>query len=56
LSKIPKDIGCENTVCVEAEKCQRQVIYANGTAREVKKFGGNPDKGCGKFLPLEKKS
>ena len=31
--------------------CQRTVIWENGTAREVKSFGGTPEKGCGKFLP-----
>jgi len=53
LSNVPKDIGCENTICIEAENCQRQVIYTNGTAKKVKKFGGNAQKGCGKYLPKE---
>ena len=47
---MPKDIGCENSVCIQVDDCHRQVIYNDGTAREVKKFGGNKDKGCGKFL------
>ncbi len=48
---VPEDVGCSNESCVEAPNCQRTVIYENGTAREVKSFGGTPDKGCGKFLP-----
>ena len=52
---IPKDVGCNNEVCVDAPKCQRTVIWENKTAREVKRFGGTPDKGCGKFLPKEEK-
>ncbi len=50
---VAKDVGCNNETCVDAKKCQRTVIYENGTAREVKHFGGTPDKGCGKFLPKE---
>lgn len=48
---VAKDIGCSNMECVEATKCERTVIYENGTAREVKSFGGTEDKGCGKFIP-----
>jgi len=55
LSKVPKDIGCNNSACVDAEKCYRALIGENGMAREVKKFGGTPEKGCGKFLPLKHK-
>jgi hypothetical protein len=47
---IAEDIGCENTVCIRKDECQRQVIFINGTAREIKRFGGTPEKGCGKFL------
>jgi len=52
---VPEDVGCRNEVCVDAPKCQRRVIYENGTAREVKSFGGSPDKGCRKFIPREDK-
>ncbi|SFV56690.1 hypothetical protein MNB_SV-6-275 [hydrothermal vent metagenome] len=52
---VAKDIGCNNEVCRDHDKCQRAAIFHNKTAREVKKFGGTPDKGCGKFLPLEKR-
>ena len=48
---VPEDVGCSNESCVEAPNCQRTVIYENGTAREIKSFGGTPEKGCGKFLP-----
>jgi hypothetical protein len=48
---VPEDIGCSNMECVKSPECQRTVIYENNTAREVKKFGGTPDKGCGKFIP-----
>lgn len=48
---VVKDIGCTNEVCVESLKCKRTLIYQNGTARAVKRFGGNEDVGCGKFIP-----
>jgi len=47
---VPADVGCSNEKCVKASECQRTVIFENGTAREVKSFGGTPDKGCGKFI------
>ncbi len=48
---VPEDIGCSNEVCVDSPRCQRTVIWENGTAREVKSFGGTAEKGCGKFIP-----
>lgn len=48
---VAEDIGCSNEVCVEAPKCERTVIYVNHTAREIKRFGGNEERGCGKFIP-----
>jgi len=48
---VPEDVGCSNEVCVDAPKCERTVIWENGTAREIKSFGGNETKGCGKFIP-----
>ena len=48
---VPEDVGCCNMECIKSSECQRTVIYENNTAREVKKFGGTPDKGCGKFIP-----
>ena len=50
------DIGCDNEKCIRKDECQRQVISKNGTAREVKTFGGTEQKGCGKFLEKPKKS
>lgn len=44
------DIGCNNKECVKAPKCERTEIYKNGTAREIKHFGGSVNKGCGKFI------
>jgi len=48
---VAEDIGCNNMECVEASKCERTIIYENGSAREVRSFGGTPNKGCGKFIP-----
>lgn len=48
---VAENIGCINMECVEALKCERPAIYENGTASAVKRFGGTPDKGCGKFIP-----
>ena len=47
---VPADVGCSNMECIEAPKCERTVIYENGSAREVKSFGGSTQKGCGKFI------
>ncbi len=51
---VAEDIGCRNPNCKEKDNCKRQVIAKDGSARVVKEFGGTPDKGCGKFLPIEK--
>ncbi len=51
---VAEDIGCSNMECVEAAKCEKTVIYENDTAREVKRFGGTPYKGCGKFISKKK--
>jgi len=51
---VAEDIGCNNEVCKEHSNCQRAVIAKDGTAREIKKFGGTKDKGCGKFIPKKK--
>ena len=48
---VPADVGCSNMECVDAPKCERTVIFENGTAREIKSFGGTAQKGCGKFIP-----
>jgi len=53
MAQVPENIGCNNKECIKAKECKRQLIYKNGTAVEVKTFGGTKDKGCGKFLPIE---
>ncbi len=50
---VPEDIGCSNDSCIKAVKCNRIKIANDGEAREVKSFGGGPDKGCGKFIPIK---
>lgn len=55
MPPVPEDVGCSNMECMEAQNCQRTVIYEDGTAREVKSFGGTPTKGCGKFIPKKEK-
>ncbi len=52
---VPKDVGCKNSNCVRTNECLRAAIYKNKSAREVKSFGGTPQKGCGKFLPIKEK-
>ena len=51
MPAVPEDVGCSNEVCVDAPRCERTVIFKNGTAKEVKCFGGTETKGCGKFIP-----
>ena len=51
MAQVPSDVGCSNEKCVEAPNCHRTVIFENKTAREVRRFGGSEQKGCGKFLP-----
>jgi len=52
---VPADVGCSNDKCIKSKECQRTVIFENKTAREVRSFGGTPDKGCGKFIPRKDK-
>jgi len=54
MAQVAENIGCQNEVCIQRDECQRQVIAKNGTAVEIKSFGGTEQKGCGKFLPLKK--
>ena len=49
---ISKDVGCKNSECIKRDECLRQLIYKNGIAKEIKSFGGNKDKGCGKFIAI----
>jgi len=53
---MPEDVGCDNSICIQADNCQRQVIYNDGSAREVRKFGGTEVKGCGKYIPKKEDS
>jgi len=50
---VAKDIGCEKETCLRYRECLRAKIAREGTAREVKSFGGTPEKGCSKFLPVD---
>ena len=50
MPKLPENIGCRNDECLEKDNCKRNAIAKDGTAVEIKSFGGTPEKGCGKFL------
>ena len=50
MAQVPENIGCKNPECIAKDECKRQVIAKDGTAVEVKSFGGTPEKKCGKFL------
>ncbi|MDD4855836.1 MAG: hypothetical protein PHQ22_08500 [Sulfuricurvum sp.] len=50
MAEVPHDIGCNNDECIKKDECKRNEIAKNNQAREIKKFGGTPEKGCGKFL------
>jgi hypothetical protein len=50
---VPEDVGCKNSNCVRSPECNRFKIQKENRAREVKTFGGTPEKGCGKFLPIK---
>ena len=53
---VPEDVGCKNDSCIKyANECNRAKIAKEGKAREIKSFGGTPDKGCGKFIPIKDK-
>jgi len=49
---VPKNVGCKNPKCIKKDECYRQYIYKNNQAVEVKEFGGNEQKGCGKYISL----
>ncbi|WP_297442844.1 hypothetical protein [Sulfurimonas sp.] len=53
MAQVAENIGCENPECIAKDECKRQVIAKNGTAVEVRSFGGTPEKKCGKFLPKD---
>jgi len=50
---VPEDVGCRNENCLRYDECNRAKIAREGNAREIKSFGGTPEKGCGKFLPIK---
>jgi hypothetical protein len=50
---VPEDVGCKNESCIKHDECNRAKIAKEGKAREVKSFGGTPEKGCGKFIPIK---
>jgi hypothetical protein len=50
MAGFPTNIGCKNPDCVAKDECKRQVIAKDGSAVEVRIFGGTPEKQCGKFL------
>ena len=50
MAQVPENIGCENSECIAKDECKRQVIVKNGTAVEIRAFGGTATKKCGKFL------
>jgi len=50
---VPENVGCKNMECIKSSECKRFEIQEKNIAKEVKKFGGNRDKGCGKFIPRE---
>jgi hypothetical protein len=50
---VPENVGCNNDSCLKAPECNRTKIAKEGKAIEIKSFGGNPDKGCGKFIPIK---
>ena len=50
MAQVPANIGCENLECIAKDECNRQVIAKNGTAVEIRTFGGTADKKCGKFI------
>ena len=50
MSRVSENVGCNNQDCVAKNDCNRQAIAKNGTAFEVRTFGGTPQKQCGKFI------
>jgi hypothetical protein len=54
MAQVPEDVGCTNDICKEKDNCKRNLIAKNGTAREIKSFGGTEEKGCGKFIAIKK--
>jgi len=53
MAQVAENIGCQNKECIAKDECKRQVIAKNGTAVEIREFGGTATKKCGKFLPID---
>ena len=49
------DKACNNQECMKKDLCARNAAYQNGD-KNFKTFGGNPQKGCGKFIQKQKYS
>ena len=43
------DKACNNKECMKRDLCARNAAYQNGD-QNFKTFGGNAQKGCGKFI------
>ena len=50
MANVPENVGCNNEECIKKDECKRNAIAKNGTAVEVRTFGGTKEKGCGKFI------
>ena len=47
------DKACNNQECMKKDLCARNAAHQNGD-QNVKTFGGNAQKGCGKFIQKQK--
>ena len=50
MAQVPQNIGCRNERCIAKDECKRQLIAKEGMAVEIREFGGNETKKCGKFI------
>ena len=50
MAQLPENIGCNNPDCIAKDECKRQIVAKDGSAVEVRTFGGSATKKCGKFL------
>jgi len=49
-----KIVACNNDKCIKRNQCQRYKLFKEG-AKEFTTNGGNAQKGCKKFIPIEDK-
>jgi len=47
-------VACNNDKCIKKDKCQRYKLFKEG-AKEFTTNGGNAQKGCKKFIEIQKK-